>query len=104
MDSDDDGQRHRRVAEEAAQHGAVVERLAAAADRGRQHQALGVVVIHIDMGMFVVQPEAEAIAAFDRQEGRDMEDLAAFQPGVGLDRPVVVVVDEIAVASRRTYC
>ena len=97
IDSDDDGKRHRRVAEEATQHGAVVERLAAATDRGGQHQALGIMVIHIDMGVLVVEPEAEAIAALDRQEGRDMEGLAAFQPRVGLDRAPVVVVDQIAV-------
>ena len=27
-----------------------------------------------------------------------MEDFAAFQPGVGLDRPAVVMMDEVAVA------
>ena len=83
MDPYDDGERHRRIAEETAQHGAVVERLAAAADRGRQHQALGVVVIHIHVGMFMVQPEAEAITALDRQERRDMEGFTAFQPESG---------------------
>src|SRR5258707_6985312 len=88
MDSDDDGERHRRVAEEAAQHGAVVERLAAAADRGRQHQAIGVVVIHIDMGIYVVQPEAEAKTPLDGKERRKMKGLEAFTPGAGVVRHV----------------
>src|SRR4029450_12285744 len=57
-----------------------------------------VVVVDVDMGPPVIEAEAEAIAALDRQEGRDVEDLAAFQPGVGLDRPAVIVMDQVAMA------
>ena len=51
-----------------------------------------------DMRALVVEAKAEAIAALDRQERGDVEDLAAFQPLVGLDRRAVVVVDQIAMA------
>ena len=84
MDAGDHTQGHRRVAEKAAEHGPVGQGLAQATYRGGEHQSLGIVVIYIDMGRFLVEPEAKAIAAFDRKEGRDVEDLAAVQPFVGL--------------------
>src|SRR5436190_23840215 len=50
------------------------------------------------MGPPVIEAEAKAIATLDRQEGRDVKDLAALEPGIRLDRPAVVVMDQIAVA------
>ena len=40
-----------------------------AADRGRQHQPFGIVIVHVDMDPFAVAAKAEAVAAVDRQEG-----------------------------------
>ncbi len=84
MDAGDHAQGHGRIAEKAAEHGMVGQGLAPAADRGGEHQPFRIMIIHIDMDGPLVEPEAKAIAALDREERRDVEHLAAFQPFVGL--------------------
>jgi hypothetical protein len=85
-------------AQEGAEQCASPTRLAGAGDGGQQQFALGIVVIDADHRAVALQMEAEAVAALDIAEGRDVEFLAGAQFHAIRQRPPAVV-QQVAVTA-----
>src|SRR5690606_35171167 len=75
VDAGDDAEREHRVAEQRAGDRSTLDGREAAAQAGEQQRAAGIIVIDAGDRSLVACDETEAIAALDRAERRDMEDL-----------------------------